>query len=473
MPKRVSAVLGVAATDLNATGAFNGFVDIDSRLHVDPHLLTDSAVPDLAGSRQRFENHFRKVLKLLGHSKQKGDQFWKGASKLIQSKEIPQTGLGYAKHDTGGSGIGPLLAGRLTGIAKEITDAGITDVEIFELLGLLQEGIGADRISDMTVSVILPDLLAFSQRVGEELGTPTAQFEYDGKTFEMPLNQKTGQPIVLVPRDILRKLPTAASWSDIDRVAAHNEQLRRRVNPIIGTTWKKATSAKIGKDVLRKTLTANPELVVELVKKYRRKPKTAYDFAKDPEAVFAWHAITEALALAAPLGLQLKGRLDRDSALKVVKTICDKFKGLVEDNRLSRLLYNDDKSPRKEKAAQLAFFGIANAYCEANDFDISPEADGGAGPVDFKISRGYEYRVVVEMKLSSNSNLVHGFEVQLPNYQHAEKALHSVYLVVKNGNHDTRIKKLEMARHTALKKKLRVPDLVIVDGRLRPAASRL
>jgi hypothetical protein len=472
VPKRVSAVLGVVAADLNATGAFNGFVDIDSRLHVDPHLLAASSVPELAGSRQRFEGHFRKVLKLLRHSKQKGDQLWNGASKLIQSKEIPQTGLGYAKHDTGGSGIGPLLAGRLTGIAKEITDAGVADIEIFELLGLLQEGIGADRISDMTVSVILPDLLAFSERVGRDLRTPTAKFEHDGKTFAVPLNRNTGQPIVLVPRDILRRLPTAASWSDVDRVAAHNEQLRRRVNPIIGDTWKKATSAKIGKDVLRKTLNDNPELVVELVKTYRSKPKAGYDFDKDPEAVFVWHAITEELALAAPLGLQLKGPLDRDGLLQTVKTICARFKELVEDNRLSRLLYNDDKSPRKEKAAQLAFFGIANAYCEANDFDISPEADGGAGPVDFKISKGYQYRVVVEMKLSSNSSLVHGFEAQLPNYQKAEKALHSVYLVVKNGNHDLRIKKLEAARQTALKKKLRVPDLLVVDGRLRPAASR-
>jgi hypothetical protein len=210
VPKRVSAVLSVVAADLNATGAFNGFVDIDSRLHVDPHLLTASTVPELSGSRQRFEHHFQKVLKLLGHSKREEDQFWNGAVKLIQSKEVPHTGLGYAKHDTGGSGIGRLLANRLAEIAREIIDAGVKDIEIFELLGLLQEGIGADWISDMTVSVILPDLLAFSQRVGQELATPTAKFEHEEKTYSLPLNKKTEQPIVLVPRDILRKLPTAA-----------------------------------------------------------------------------------------------------------------------------------------------------------------------------------------------------------------------------------------------------------------------
>jgi hypothetical protein len=205
VPKRVSAVLGVVAEDLEATGAFNGFVDIDSRLHVDPHLLSTSSVPELAGSRERFEDHFRKVLKLLGHSRAKGDQFWNAARKLIQSKEIPHTGLGYGKHDTGGSGIGPFLAGQLTDVAKQITDAGTVDLEIFELLGLLQEGIGADRISDMTVAVILPDLLAFSQRVARDLNAPTGEFVHEDETFTLPVNRTTGTPIVLVPRDILPK----------------------------------------------------------------------------------------------------------------------------------------------------------------------------------------------------------------------------------------------------------------------------
>ena len=38
-----------------------------------------------------------------------------------------------------------------------------------------------------------------------------------------------------------------------------------------------------------------------------------------------------------------------------------------------------------------------------------------------------------------------------PEYQNAKKALHSIYLVVKNGNHDIRIKKLEIVRQAALK----------------------
>ena len=88
-----------------------------------------------------------------------------------------------------------------------------------------------------------------------------------------------------------------------------------------------------------------------------------------------------------------------------------KFKQLVEANRLSRVLYNDDGSTRKERTAQQAFFVIATTYCEANNVDISPEADAGAGPVDFKLSQGFRNRVLVEVKLSSNQRLLHGFDL--------------------------------------------------------------
>jgi hypothetical protein len=110
VPKRISAVLGVSASEFEETGAFDGFVDIDSRLHVDPHLLSASKAPELAGARAEFETRFSKVLKLLRASKRTPDPFWRAARDLIRSKENTFTGLGYAKSDTGGSGIGPELA---------------------------------------------------------------------------------------------------------------------------------------------------------------------------------------------------------------------------------------------------------------------------------------------------------------------------------------------------------------------------
>lgn len=44
-----------------------------------------------------------------------------------------------------------------------------------------------------------------------------------------------------------------------------------------------------------------------------------------------------------------------ESPLKIALIICNKFKDLVENNKLYELLYTDDGKARKEKISQLAF----------------------------------------------------------------------------------------------------------------------
>jgi hypothetical protein len=97
VPKRISSILGVNPNDFEASGAFDGFVDVDSKLHVDPHLLSSSSAPELKGARETFEAHFRGVLKLLAASKREDDVFWTEARRSLTFPEIPHTGLGYSK----------------------------------------------------------------------------------------------------------------------------------------------------------------------------------------------------------------------------------------------------------------------------------------------------------------------------------------------------------------------------------------
>jgi hypothetical protein len=117
----------------------------------------------------------------------------------------------------------------------------------------------------------------------------------------------------------------------------------------------------------------------------------------------------------------------------VVLQICEHFKSLVEDNGLSKLLYDKEGSPKHESAAQLLFFGVASAYCSANNLDLSPECDSGRGPVDFKMSKGGNSKCLVEIKLTTNKQLSHGFDKQLPIYQKAENTQFGIYLVIENG----------------------------------------
>lgn len=58
-------------------------------------------------------------------------------------------------------------------------------------------------------------------------------------------------------------------------------------------------------------------------------------------------------------------------------------------------------------------------YISANDLDISFEPDAGRGPVDFKVSRGGD-KTIVEIKLSTNTQYLHGYEEQVEEYGKAE-----------------------------------------------------
>ncbi|TON44481.1 hypothetical protein CGH57_21710, partial [Vibrio parahaemolyticus] len=94
-------------------------------------------------------------------------------------------------------------------------------------------------------------------------------------------------------------------------------------------------------------------------------------------------------------------KLTLDDVDDLVGEILNQFLDLVENKGLWKELWCEDNKPRKEKAAQRLLFAVAYSYCKANNLDLSPEADSGNGPVDFKLSQGFDSKVVVEIKLST------------------------------------------------------------------------
>jgi hypothetical protein len=144
---------------------------------------------------------------------------------------------------------------------------------------------------------------------------------------------------------------------------------------------------------------------------------------------------------------------------------------VVEHFGLSRVFYAPSKRLRHERFAQLLFYSVADSYCRANNLDLSPESNSGRGPVDFKISRG-NARVVVEVKWSSNSKLFRGFENQVRIYQTAESAYYAIYLIIQVRKSAGQIKQVEMSHGASARAGKRVPTFKVVDGRLRPSASK-
>ncbi len=174
-PVTISEHFGLARDDIQSAGALDATMAMDTRLFIDPLLLGTSAQAEIKNSADTYRGRFESIIKLLESSVVRGDVAWRNAIRLMQFREVPATCLGYGKAGISGSGFGPELIDHLAQTGKEIVDFGVRDPDLFSLLALFEEGIGADRISDMTTSVILPDLIRFTERLCTKLRIPTAQ----------------------------------------------------------------------------------------------------------------------------------------------------------------------------------------------------------------------------------------------------------------------------------------------------------
>lgn len=167
-------------------------------------------------------------------------------------------------------------------------------------------------------------------------------------------------------------------------------------------------------------------------------------------------------------------RQSPDELLDITLEICNAYKSLVENNRLYRLLYNDDGTAKNEKAAQMLFFCIAQGYCNKYNVDLNRESDTGIGALDFKLSVGHTSKVIIEMKLSSNSTLLHGFEKQLPAYLRAENTKYGIYLILQmSKTPEPQLIKVQEEYNEKITETASSIRLVCVDATKTPSASKI
>lgn len=477
-PIRFSEQFEVAESALQAAGVLNPTLSADTRLFIDPLLLSGSSHKEIRdGARATYEAHFGTVVKLLRGSKERGDAPWRSARRHLSFPEIKWTCLGYGANSVSGSGSGTEMTDHLIQTAKQIVDLGVEDPDLFVAMALFEEGFGPDRIGDMTANVILGDLLRFNDRVLADLGVarePRRIRMPDGRTYEtsLPVNPhvKGGAPIILVPDDILRALPIAKDWSDVADAASKSEEIRNRVNTQIAELWKVKTLKD--KATMRQWALSGKDAFQTLLDMLRAVKPAAYDMARDPDGEVTWPRIAAHVATSEPLHLIVPKRLDTAGVTSVVDQIIEQFKFLIEKRRLSEELYHEG-GPRPEKSAQRLFFAVAYAYCKANNLDVTPEADTGNGPVDFKVSAGFEGRVLVEIKLSTNTKLVKGYTRQLETYKAAEEAQRGYYVVLDVGSMGKKDEELVRLKNDASADGKQVSEIVFIDGTRKPSASKL
>lgn len=468
MPVTFSKKVGVLRADVEKLGAFNPVLDLDSRFFIDPHLLKYCKIPEFSESYENFQKHFVNIGKLLQASTKPGDVFWKKADKLMNWREVKGLCIGYSTKGTSGSGIGKELRERLINTAKIIIDKGRSDPELFELVGLFEDDFGPDRISDMTANVIKDDLIKYTQRILVDLKIDVKKHFTINKKTNLPINPFNGNDLILVPSSILRDLPVALDWGSRDIIAADNEALREQVNKTIGSTWRQATYRS--KSSLKELLITYPELFDDLIKSYTEKTPQHYNFEEDKSGEYLWAKLTEEIAGELPLKLKLAAAPTIDDVEKLVLQICDQFTQLIEHNGWSKLLYDSNGDVKREEASQLLFFGVCDAYCDANGIMIARESNSGRGPVDFKFGTNNKNSVLVEIKKSTNTNgLLNGVQRQLPTYMKSEKSKRAIYMIIDVGY--TKVAEANLNKIKALIKGSAI-RLLHIDGAIKSSPSK-
>ena len=466
-----SSYFKVPHRELIKVGIFDGLIERDIPLHVDPMLLKGCKIPEFEGSYQKFLDYFNEIVTLtIGMSNPSiKNRCFNQIVGRMHFPEVVNTGLGYSKSNTKGNGISGKLSRQLATSCVEIVQAGIKDPAFFTLLPFIEEGIGADRISDMTIDVLLEDFLAYTQRMVKEMGIDSRSIKHKNVAYQVPIIKR--RPYLLIPQSLLAYLPIARSFDDIDSVCDYNRELRRRVCKAIGINM--ADFERMRKSERKKAILAHSTLLNDLLNYCKSLNVIGYDFVSDKMSLYADIRMTE-LVKKSPVNLAQYVTSANIDVIGITREIIGQYKTMIEDNYMYWLLYNDNHEFRDEKAAQLLFYMMAYFYCAANNIDLSRECDPGVGELDFKLSSGFNKKVLIEMKKASSSSLLAGFLKQLPAYEKAERTVDSFYLVIKDKESaSNNIKKLLDKKNELDHQKKKCPEIIIVDAIMKPSASKL
>lgn len=467
MPISFSDKFNISNKELKTLGVFDCILDLDTRFFIDPALLELCKEPEFVNAKAKVEKYFSDIIALLRHSKQKWDMYWRKADKLLTFNEITGTCIGYAQSGTRGNAIGAELRFSILSTIKELVDEGEEDPVLFELLGVFQERVGCDRISDLITFILFEEIVNYTQRIVTHFKVSNFVIRLDKQNYNVCYNPYNKQPILLLPFAILSPLPIATCFEDIDFVCTENERVRNEINKYFDWDDRK----KIKKSDIMLYLKVNKDFRHAFIEAYKNMPKEMSDYLESNSGEYVWYAAAKEYTEKYPLSLNYLSGKNFESVENITYKICNQFKSLIENNGLNHLLYDSTGKPKHEPAAQLLFFGIADSYCKANDIDLSREINNGRGPVDFKLSKGANEKVLVEVKLSSNPQLEHGILTQLPIYMAQEDTKRAVYLIIDNGHKKKIDKLIEVYNKLSDIQKEKI-KIILIDSTIKPSASK-
>lgn len=447
-------------------GIFDAVIGIDTKLFIDPSLMTGIDIEEFKTSREKLVAHFSKVITLLQFDS--NEKARKTAIKLLTFPEPVGVSIGYGDDNDDGAGVGPEKAEKIFSSALELYKLGIIDPEIIEIIGIFEEGFGPDLISDMTINILEEDFCAYTQNMCKKLGI---KCNYLYKSYVLPKHPEKDEYLLFLPKKLLRDLPVASNWKEVFIVAQHNSQLREKVNSLLRGSFD--SKKKPRKRDFKEVLWGDKKSLEEVIKIYKEYEADGYDFGNDPLGLGGWYQVGEDIYRAGSYSI-IKKPETKDEVICASQELVERFKRSVEDNGANKILYgirNGVLKPYHEEVSQLIFYALADSYCKDRNIMLIRESDAGSGPVDFALGASYDAKVLFELKKSSN-DIVSGYTNQLEVYQKSEHAIHAFYVVLRMTKKSPKIDEVLKIEKERNEKGERTPTVIVVDARLKESASK-
>lgn len=467
-PTLFSEKFAISADELDKANLLDPYIDTDTPLFIDPLLIDKSSNSILRTiGLFQFQDYFEKVVRLLAISEKKGDPAWLGAERLLSLKEPAENGLGYSRGKRAGSSRPEEVRDQLLKTVQSVIKLGSKDPEMLSLMGFIESGVGPDTISDFTTIAMADALAQITHEFCVSHSIPLFPNEISELSLPIIIRKGKERPVVLIPRDVLRDLPITESWADIWEAAEHNRVLREKLSVMLGGIAKPTVTEQ--KEAIKRAITQS-SAVFDAFLEAVKSAATSYDQNEDIQGFYTFRDFlrqNQALRTAKRYDV----RKSSEDVLALVLDALEVFRHNVENGNLWEALWAGEQ-PKRERAAQLLFFAIADAYCRAHDVDNISEPNFGGGPVDFAFGDGCKSRVIVEMKRSTGT-VVSGYQKQLERYKKAARTDFAVFVVIDYGQANKKIAEIRGIPDQKIAQGERASDIIVIDARKKASPSKI
>jgi hypothetical protein len=494
-----SDIFNVSPDVLEKYGAFNISLINDLPLFIDPFLLFNSTKPE-------YQRLHKEILRYVAFLRDRSVEQSVSKGLLISwytFPEVKQTWLGYS--EVGNSGRGPGLDfarafdENLKGQFSDFDKVTICQSPHLEKFCLVKEKIGKDNISDFVTNLIKGFLLRYTEKFAKKyidasmrksFTVSHVNFNYttcswNSGHFELPLdilNTQKEDYVLLTPKDLLTKDENWINKNDLvhnfnDIVSSvSNEELRAQLNFYFVRNLPKPKLTKKGKEkkpskadianAVGAVLKEYPTLIDYYIKYKEDKSEEAKSISGERVSEVQKLFVEKLSAFMLLLDKETKFYKTKKDTLSASYERVLFLKNVIENKDGYRMFYMKGLPVKREADIHVMF----RLTWFASPDDVTPEANAGRGPVDFKISHGAFDKTLVEFKLASNSKLAQNLQKQVEIYKKAHDTDKAIKVIIFfSAREELHVRKMLKAMGLADEK-----YIVLIDARNdnKPSASK-